>query len=79
MSNMAKNHLERSYAWHDGLLFFKGRVVVPSLSTLQEKQLHKVYDTSIGGHSSGCKNSSIVQECIKQRKNILEDVRYVKE
>jgi hypothetical protein len=49
-SDMAKTHPERSYTWRNGLLFFKGRVVVPSLAALQEKLLHEVHDTLIGGH-----------------------------
>ena len=49
-SDMAKTHPKRSYTWRNGLLFFKGRVVVPSLAALQEKLLHEVHDTSIGGH-----------------------------
>jgi hypothetical protein len=39
------------YAWHNGLLFFKGRVVIPSQADLRSQLLHEMHDTKIGGHS----------------------------
>jgi len=33
-SDMAKTLPERSYTWRNGLLWFKGRVVIPSLAAL---------------------------------------------
>ena len=51
LTRMANAQLEGSYAWRNGLLFFKGRVVIPSHAALRTKLLHEMHDTKIGGHS----------------------------
>jgi hypothetical protein len=39
------------YAWRNELLYFKGRVVIPSQADLRSQLLHEMHDTKIGGHS----------------------------
>ncbi|KAL6322783.1 hypothetical protein AAG906_019052 [Vitis piasezkii] len=51
LTRLANAQLEGSYAWRNGLLFFKGRVVIPSHAALRTKLLHEMHDTKIGGHS----------------------------
>ncbi|KAL6322878.1 hypothetical protein AAG906_020921 [Vitis piasezkii] len=51
LTRLANDQLEGSYAWRNGLLFFKGRVVIPSHAALRAKLLHEMHDTKIGGHS----------------------------
>ncbi|RVW63788.1 Transposon Tf2-2 polyprotein [Vitis vinifera] len=50
LTRMANAQLEGSYAWRNGLLFFKGRVVIPSHAALRMKLIHEMHDTKIGGH-----------------------------
>lgn len=51
MGHKAANHPERPYAWRQGLLFFKGRVVIPDDGALCSKLPHEMHDTKVGGHS----------------------------
>ena len=51
LTRLAKDQQPAPYAWHNGLLFFKGRVVIPSQAALQAQLLHEMHDTIIGGHS----------------------------
>eukprot|EP00261_Vitis_vinifera_P023282 XP_010655166.1 PREDICTED: uncharacterized protein LOC104880390 [Vitis vinifera] len=37
--------------WRDGLLFYKGKVVVPADHSLRAKLLYEVHDSKVGGHS----------------------------
>jgi hypothetical protein len=50
LTRLAKDQQVRSYAWCNGLLFFKGRVVIPSQAALLAQLHHEMYDTKIGGH-----------------------------
>lgn len=47
LTHLANDRLEGPYAWHNGLLFFKGRVVIPAHVALQTKLLHEMHDTNI--------------------------------
>ena len=51
LTRLANAQLEGPYAWCNGLLFFKGRVVIPSHAAFRTKLLHEMHDTKIGGHS----------------------------
>ena len=51
MSQATTNQLHSHYVWHNGLLRYKERVIVPTDSTLHAKLLHEMHDTKIGGHS----------------------------
>jgi len=51
LTHLAEDQSNGSYAWGNRLLFFKGRVVIPSQVTLQAQLLHKMHDTKIEGHS----------------------------
>lgn len=46
------DHPEGPYAWRQGLLFFKGKVVILDDGALRSKLLHEMHDTKVGGHSS---------------------------
>lgn len=50
MGRKAVDHPEGPYAWRQGLLFFKGRVVIPDNGALCSKLLHEMHDTKVGGH-----------------------------
>lgn len=51
MGRVAMEQPGGSYKWHQGLLPYKGRVIVSDNTTLKAKLLHKVHDTKVGGHS----------------------------
>jgi len=40
LTRLAKDQQAEPYAWRNGLLFFKGRVVIPSQTALQAQLLH---------------------------------------
>lgn len=40
-----------SYTWCQGLLLYKGRVIVLNDVTLRTKLLHEMRNTKVGGHS----------------------------
>ena len=37
-----------SYTWRQGLLLYKGRVIVLNDAALQAKVLHEIHDTEVG-------------------------------
>ncbi|KAH9770474.1 hypothetical protein KPL71_012393 [Citrus sinensis] len=39
------------YVWKDGLLYYKGSIVIPPESSLKTRLLQEFHDTKIGGHS----------------------------
>ena len=49
---MATEQPGGSYTWCQGLLLYKGRVIVPNVAALRAKLLHEMHDTKVGGHSS---------------------------
>ncbi|RVW19271.1 putative mitochondrial protein [Vitis vinifera] len=70
-----------AYAWRNGLLFFKGRVIIPSHAALQTKLLHEMHDTKIGGilgscgHSRNWPNNSTGQKCTSRCNSISRNVK----
>ena len=42
---------DSAFTWRDGLLLYKGRVVVPNDATLRATLLHEMHDTKVGGYS----------------------------
>lgn len=57
LTHMANYRLEGPYAWRNGLLFFKGRVVIPVHVALRTKLLHEMHDTNIGAILGSCGHS----------------------
>ena len=51
MSQAAMDRLHSHYVWHNGLLRYKERVIVPADSALRAKVLHEIHDTKIDGYS----------------------------
>jgi len=49
---MATDHPEGPYMWRHGLVFHKGKVIVPDDKSLRIRLLHEMHDTKTGGHSS---------------------------
>jgi hypothetical protein len=50
LTRLAEDQSDGPYAWGNRLLFFKGRVVIPSQVALQAQLLHEMHDTKIEGH-----------------------------
>ncbi|XP_035546606.1 uncharacterized protein LOC118348648 [Juglans regia] len=48
---IATNQSNENYVWHNGLLRYKNKVIVPADPTLRNKLLHEMHDTKVGGHS----------------------------
>ena len=48
---MATEQPGGSYTWCQGLLLYKGRVIVPNVAALRAKLLHEMHDTKVGDHS----------------------------
>jgi hypothetical protein len=48
---MATDHPEGPYMLCHGLLFHKGKVIVPDDKSLHTHLLHEMHDTKTGGHS----------------------------
>jgi hypothetical protein len=51
MSQVATDQLHSHFVWHNGVLHYKERVIIPAESTLRAKLLHQMNDTKVGGHS----------------------------
>jgi hypothetical protein len=51
VSNLAQTQPEGPFTQRNGLIFFKGRIVVPSNVTLRSKLIYEAHDTKIEGHS----------------------------
>jgi len=51
VSNLAQTQPEGPFTQRNGLIFFKGRIVVPSNVTLRSKLIYEARDTKIEGHS----------------------------
>jgi len=51
MGRVATEQPDSSFTWCNGLLLYKGRVVVPNDATLRATLLHEMHDTKVGGHS----------------------------
>ena len=49
ITSLARTHDTSPYAIHQGVVFFKGRVVVPL--KLRETLIFEAHDTKMGGHS----------------------------
>lgn len=53
----ARAQTEGHYSQRQGLLLFKGRVVIPSHEVLRTKLIHEAHDTKIGGTPECCGRS----------------------
>jgi len=51
MGCVATEQPNGSFTWRNGLLLYKGRVVIPNDATLRATLLHEMHDTKVGGHS----------------------------
>lgn len=51
MGRLAVENPAGSYTWRNGLLLYKGRIIVPDQANLRNQLLHEVHDTKVGGHS----------------------------
>ena len=52
MGRVATEQSNGSYTWRQGLLLYKGRVIIPNYAPLKAKLLHEMHDTKAGGHSA---------------------------
>ena len=52
MGRVATEQSNGSYTWRQGLLLYKGRVIILNYAPLTAKLLHEMHDTKVGGHSA---------------------------
>ncbi|RVW89456.1 hypothetical protein CK203_046821 [Vitis vinifera] len=52
MGRVATEQSNGSYTWRQGLLLYKGRVIILNYAPLKAKLLHEMHDTKVGGHSA---------------------------
>ena len=50
IGKLAFENPKAPYLWHNGLIYYKGRVVIPPQSTFIHQLLHEFHDSNIGGH-----------------------------
>jgi hypothetical protein len=60
---LANDNPASSYMWRNGLLFHKGKVIVPDDNSLHTRLLHEMHNTKTGSNSTG-------RGCIDQLRTI---------
>lgn len=52
IGHVAMDQPKGAYAWLNGLLLYKGKVIIQANPSLRAKLLHEMLDTKVGGHST---------------------------